>query len=167
MATKAKVFWTGLCLWSPQSSAAHRPSMPVKEKTILKKKRWFYYFMIETPDGKVYIRQRTGKDIWADLFELVGWETDEALYPEDILQSDFVGEIFGKQSLTVKYISKVYRQELTHQTIQGQFITLTLKKPLATLKDYLLVEKGRLQEYAFPKFINTWLMDPTPAQSLF
>ncbi|HEY4207766.1 MAG TPA: A/G-specific adenine glycosylase [Puia sp.] len=141
--------------------------LPVKEKVMRKKKRWFYYFLVETPDNKVYIRQRPQGDIWADLFELVGWESDDAIYPEDMLQQQFAGKIFGKQSLTVKYISKIYRQELTHQTIQGQFFVLQVKKPLSALDDYLLVDKSRLSEYPFPKFINVWLFDPTPAQSLF
>jgi A/G-specific adenine glycosylase len=141
--------------------------LPVKEKVLRKKKRWFYYFLVETPDGKVYIRQRQKGDIWADLFELVGWEADSAVYAEDILQQEFAGKIFGKQSLTVRYISKVYRQELSHQTIQGQFFTIQLKKPLSTLHGYLLVDKQKLSEYPFPKFINAWLLDPTPAQSLF
>jgi len=141
--------------------------LPVKEKVLRKKSRWFYYFMVETPDKKVYIRQRVKGDIWADLFELVGWETAAPVYPEDILRGDPAGHIFGKQSLTVRYISKVYRQELTHQTIQGQFFTIQLSRPLPSLKDYLLVDKEKLSEYPFPKFINAWLQDPTPAQSLF
>jgi A/G-specific adenine glycosylase len=142
-------------------------ALPVKEKILRKTRRWFYYFMVETPDKKVYIRQRVKGDIWADLFELVGWETDEPVYPEEILRGDPAERVFGKQSLTVRYISKVYRQELTHQTIQGQFFTILLKKPLTSLKDYLLVDKKQLSEYPFPKFINAWLFDPTPAQSLF
>lgn len=141
--------------------------LPIKEKVLRKKRRWFYYFMVETSDGQVYIRRREKGDIWADLYELVGWETEEPVYPEDILKGDLAAKVFGTQSLTVRYISKVYRQELTHQTIQGQFFTILLKKPLTSLKDYLLVDKKQLSEYPFPKFINAWLFDPTPAQSLF
>ena len=141
--------------------------LPIKEKTLQKKKRWFYYFIIETSDDKVYIRQRPAKDIWADLYEFVIWEAPGAVYPDDLLRSEVLTKIFGKQSLTVKYISKLYRQELTHQTIQGQFITIRIEKPLKTLKDHILIDKDKLNEYAFPKFINAWLQDPSPVQSLF
>ncbi|HEX9509892.1 MAG TPA: A/G-specific adenine glycosylase [Puia sp.] len=141
--------------------------LPVKEKTIQKKNRWLTYFIVETPDEKVYIRQRTGKDIWEDLFEFVCWETDKEVYPEEILRSDFARQLFGKQSLTVKYISRIYRQTLSHQTIRGQFITIRLEKPLPASKGYLSVAKQNLNEYAFPKFINAWLQDPTPVQNLF
>ncbi len=141
--------------------------LPVKEKTLKRKHRWFYYFLVETPDNKVYIRQRVKGDIWADLFELVGWESAQAAYPEDLLKGEEAVRLFGTRSLTVKYISKVYRQELTHQTIQGQFFTIHLDKPLTSTHDYMLIDKEKLSEYPFPKFINAWLLDPTPAQSLF
>jgi len=141
--------------------------LPVKEKSILKKERWFYYFIIEIPGNKVYIRQRTGKDIWEGLYEFVNWETNQPLYGDQLLGSDFARQLFGSQTLTVRHISRVYRQELSHQTIQGQFITVGCKKTLPTLKDWLLIDKQQLTEYPFPKFINTWLLDPSPAQSLF
>jgi len=143
--------------------------LPVKEKSIRKKHRWFYYFLVETPDDKVYIRQRTAKDIWEGLFEFVLWETDEPEYftTNSLPPSDHLRQLFGQQSLTLRYISRVYRQELSHQTIQGQFLTIRLKKTPPSLSDYLLVPRQELTEYAFPKFINAWLLDPTPAQSLF
>ncbi|HZE85331.1 MAG TPA: A/G-specific adenine glycosylase [Puia sp.] len=141
-------------------------SLPIKEKSIRKKKRWLHYFMLETPDEKVYIRQRKGRDIWEGLYEFVLWETDELVYSPEILQSDFIRNFLGAHKLTVKHISRLYRQELSHQTIEGYFIHLRLDKPLTLLKDYLLVDKGKLSELAFPRFINGWLLDPTPVQSL-
>ena len=143
--------------------------LPVKEKSIQKKQRWFYYFIVEVADDKVYIRQRTKKDIWQGLFEFVLWETDGPVYFNDnrLPPSEFLGQLFDGQALTVRYISSIYRQELSHQTIRGQFLTVRIKKPLPSLKDYDLVRREQLQEYAFPGFINNWLLDPTPAQSLF
>jgi A/G-specific adenine glycosylase len=143
--------------------------LPVKEKSIRKKQRWLYYFIVETPDHQVYIRQRTAKDIWEGLYEFVLWETSEPVYFNDnhLPPSEHLRQLFGRQSLTVRYISRIYRQELSHQTIQGQFLTVRLKSALPSAKDYLLVSRDQLAEYAFPKFINAWLLDPTPAQSLF
>jgi A/G-specific adenine glycosylase len=141
--------------------------LPVKAKSILKKRRFLYYFMIETPDEKIYIRKRAGKDIWEDLYEFVCWETDQPVYAEEILRSEFARSLFGKQSLTVRYISRIYTQELSHQTIQGQFIQVCVRKPLPALNGYLRVDKRNINEYAFPKFINAWLQDPSPVQNLF
>jgi A/G-specific adenine glycosylase len=141
--------------------------LPVKEKTIRKKQRYLCYFVVETPKEEVYIRQRRGKDIWEGLYEFILFETTDAVWPEEVLQSDFARQLFDGQALTVKYISSIYRQELSHQRLQGQLITIRLRKPLNKLKDYQLVPKSTLAAYAFPKFINAWLSDPGPAQTLF
>ncbi|WP_431213175.1 NUDIX domain-containing protein [Puia sp. P3] len=107
--------------------------LPVKEKSIRKRSRWFYYFIIETPDDRVYIHQRTQKDIWEGLYEFILWETDQPLNngPGELLPgSGFAEQTFGinSKTLTIRHISKTYRQELSHQTIQGQFVTLRTKK---------------------------------------
>jgi A/G-specific adenine glycosylase len=141
--------------------------LPVKAKTIRKKQRCLYYFIVETPEDQVYIRRRTGKDIWEGLYEFILYETTEAVWPGEILQSDFARQLFDGQALTVRYISNVYRQELSHQSLQGQFITVRLSRPLYNLNDYHRVPKSALTTYAFPKFINSWLSDPSPAQTLF
>lgn len=162
-----------LCAACPQSKECQAYGhgwtelLPVKEKNPLKKQRWLYYFILETKAGKVYIRQRKGKDIWEGLHEFVLLETDRPLPEDELLRTAFAKKIFGKRTLTVRHISKIYRQELSHQTIQGQFITIRLDGPLSTLKGYRLLDKQKMEAYAFPGFINAWLRDPTPVQSLF
>jgi A/G-specific adenine glycosylase len=160
------------CLLQPGCKAIKKgltTQLPVKEKSIKKKQRWFYYFIVETAGNEVYIRQRKTKDIWEGLYEFVLWETEEPAFFDNnhLPESDFLWQLFGRQSLTVRYISKVYRQELSHQTIQGQFLTVRLKAPLAAPGEYVRVSRSRIPEFPFPKFINAWLLDPTPAQSLF
>ena len=76
-------------------------------------------------------------------------------------------ELFEGRSLTVRHISKIYKQELSHQTIQGQFIIARLGGPRTALKGYRAVTKGKMEDYAFSGFINAWLRDPTPVRSLF
>lgn len=138
--------------------------LPVKEKRHRKKERWFYYFIVEAPEDMTYIRRRTAKDIWEGLFEFVLLETDSAI---DTQAWEPIRQLFGKQSFTVKHISAVFRQELSHQTIRGQFITVSLQRPAPILKDYLLIRQNQLADYAFPKLINAWLKEPSQAQSLF
>jgi len=161
----------GTCPLQPDCMAFQQDlvrTLPIKGKSIRKRTRWLYYFLLETKDKKIYIRQRTGKDIWEDLYEFILWETEGPVDgAEAILESEFARKLFGNRSLTVKYISKIYRQELSHQTIHGQFISISLGKPLPGLKGFQLVDREKLDEYAFPKFINAWLLDPTPVQSLF
>src|ERR1700743_1834026 len=158
------------CLQRPACVAWQKgltEQFPVKQKAPLKRQRCFYYFVVEAPGGKIYIRQRTEKDIWEGLHEFILYESTEPVWPEEILQSDFFRKLFDGQALTVRHISGVYRQELSHQRLTGQFITVTLSGPLRKPGDYRLVPRNSLTRYAFPKFINAWLLDPSPAQTLF
>jgi A/G-specific adenine glycosylase len=139
--------------------------LPVKSKAIIKKNRWLYYFIIETDDERVYIRKRSEKDIWKNLYEFVLWETGKLIPQQQILFSDFANEFLKKQKFSVVRVSTIYKQHLTHQTIHGQFIHLSLQKPLPALKDYILVKKNKLCEYPFPKLITSHLQNPV--QQLF
>jgi len=133
--------------------------LPVKGKAIQKKNRWFYYFIIETNDKQVYIRQRKEKDIWESLYEFVLWEPNQVIDQQEIPVSGFIQKVFNTQKFTITAISKIYKQELTHQTIKGQFITIRVNMPLAALKEYILVKKNKIKEYPFPKFITVYLQN--------
>jgi A/G-specific adenine glycosylase len=139
--------------------------LPVKEKSIQKKSRWFCYYIIELKD-RVYIRLRTHKDIWENLHEFVLYESDG---PPEISAANlpFITELIKDQHFEVNTISRIYRQALTHQTILGQFIVINVRKTVPALKDYLLVTKKDLPQYAFPRLINTFLDDKSSAAQLF
>lgn len=139
--------------------------LPVKEKAIQKKNRWFSYFIVELKD-RVYIRLRTGKDIWENLHEFVLYESDG---PPDVSPADlpFLHQLMKGQSFEAITISSIYRQQLTHQNISGQFIVISVKKPVPALKDYQLVYKKELSQYAFPRLINSYLGEKSSAAQLF
>ncbi|HXB43100.1 MAG TPA: A/G-specific adenine glycosylase [Puia sp.] len=133
--------------------------LPVKSKRIEKKKRWFYYFIIECK-GSVYIHMRKQKDIWQHLYEFVLYESDHALSPREMLNHPFAHNILGKSTIKGKNISLVYKQQLTHQTIYAQFIHVTVPRPLLTLKDFTLVKKKDIMQLPFPKSTATYIKQP-------
>jgi A/G-specific adenine glycosylase len=139
--------------------------LPVKQKAIIRKERWFYYFIIEYK-GKWYIKQRTGKDIWENLFEFVLFESPSAV---DTITSKtpFLKKLVNGQPSHIESISRTYRQQLTHQTIHGRFIKIKVQEALTTLSNYLLIDKKQLTNYAFPKVITTFLGEPASPAQLF
>ncbi len=141
-------------------------NLPVKKKAIQKKIRWFYYFIIEV-NGATYIHQRKQNDIWQNLYEFVLYETSEPLYQQEIIESTFFKNLFGKQKINVKKVSPVYKQQLTHQTINGQFINVSINKNISFLKDYKLVINKEINQYAFPRFITAHLQQTHTEQQLF
>jgi A/G-specific adenine glycosylase len=139
--------------------------LPVKAKSLVKKERWFYYFIIEFND-KTYIRQRTAKDIWQNLHEFVLFESPGPVQ-DAFTDLPFLKQLMGQQSFQIKSISRLFHQQLTHQVLHGQFITLTVNQPVPALKDYLLVEKKKRNRYAFPRFINAFITQVADPAQLF
>jgi A/G-specific adenine glycosylase len=135
-------------------------SLPIKEKRIKRITRWLYYFVIQNKDKNFYIRQRKEKDIWENLYEFVLWETDHSMPLEEISNSGFIHELFRKQPFKITSISKIFKQQLTHQTIQGRFIAVQINKRLAQTRDFVLTNEEEMKAHPFPKFITEYLRNP-------
>lgn len=129
--------------------------LPVKEKAPQKKLRWFYYFIIEH-NSQLYIRKRSGKDIWQNLYEFVLLEYDGLPSQSQPSFQTALRTVLGEDRADIQQVSKVYRQQLTHQTITGQFITVRVYNPVL-IQGYKAVQKQDLAKYPFPKIISNWL----------
>jgi A/G-specific adenine glycosylase len=127
--------------------------LPVKQKRIKRRSRWLNYFILKCDDA-VYIRKRTGQDIWQNLHEFVLFETEEELRekPSDVLKQMVPN---GSFHVTAHIRSKP--QQLSHQTVNGAFIVADVAAPADLGSDYQLVGRSNLHEYAFPRFINGFL----------
>ncbi len=139
--------------------------LPVKEKSIVKKTRWFYY-IIAGYNGGLYVRKRGAGDIWENLYEFILIENEGALATEKITRHEQLKKLFGKNKLEVGQVSRPYRQLLTHQTIIGQFIRITLNKPVS-IPGYQLVKEDKINKLPFPKFIRNYLKDKNVSLNLF
>jgi A/G-specific adenine glycosylase len=139
--------------------------LPVKEKKIVKKTRWFYYLVVEYR-GKQYVRLRGPKDIWENLYEFVLIENYTAIPLEKLQTVQKVKELFGKNPFELVQISPLYKQQLTHQTIHGQFIKIKINKPLSA-KGYEAVLPEQIDRLPFPKFITAYLKDKNVSLNLF
>lgn len=129
--------------------------LPAKEKKTRIRKRWFYYLVLEYKN-EVALRQRTGKDIWQQLFEFPLIETGgETGTPEVLQQAEKNWLEKDRYELVVQ--SRLFRQQLSHQSIEGYFIRLKLKTKPGSGNDWVWVKKDTLDRYAFPQFINQYL----------
>jgi A/G-specific adenine glycosylase len=137
--------------------------LPIKEKSIIRRKRWMYFLVIEN-NKKNYVRKRTQKDIWQNLYEFVLIETPAPLTISTLQKQEFFKNIFGSAKFKITKISKPYTQQLTHQTITGQFIEID-SSPLI-LKDYRLVTQKTLTTLPFPKFPAQYLKDKNVSLNL-
>ncbi|MBS1654312.1 MAG: A/G-specific adenine glycosylase [Bacteroidetes bacterium] len=130
--------------------------LPVKEKKIKAKGRYFYYLLLEYKD-KTAVLLRTAKDIWQGLYEFPLLEAKQEESIKKIISRAEKEKWLQKGSYEILSVSSVQQQRLSHQIIAGQFIRIQLKrKPLINRK-ILWVTKQQISKLAFPKFINQYL----------
>lgn len=132
--------------------------LPVKRRPAKKLERRFYYFIMEF-QGMVYVRKRTEKDIWQNLYEFVLWETPAGGGREGLTENDFLKKFSLQRTGKVLNISTEQKQVLSHQVLRARFVTIRLDKPFFNGKDYELVNSKRLSTLPFPKLITTYLAD--------
>jgi A/G-specific adenine glycosylase len=130
-------------------------ALPVKEKTIAVKKRWFYYFICSN-HKEVFIRQRPAGDVWENLHDFVLAETEGPV----TVNAAFIKKSLAAQGIragfTVTETSAIYRQKLTHQHLEAVFLRVTLSAA-APKAPFFAVALKKLDSYAFPGLINDYL----------
>lgn len=130
--------------------------LPVKEKRLVRKERCFTYFVFEVED-EILIRKRIEKDIWENLYEFYLFETNTEWNLKLPEIKDFLYKQLGIANFRVTRISKIFTQQLTHQNLQGRFISIHLTEIPQSLQHYKAVKAESLSLIAFPKFINQYL----------
>jgi A/G-specific adenine glycosylase len=132
--------------------------LPIKEKSITKRERFFNYLMVEH-GNKMYVKQRTDKDIWQNLYEFILIETQSLIAEKKFLKTVAFTSLFRNNNYKVTKISKIFSQKLTHQTITGRFFHIAIKTAGMPLQKYIPVSPEELAMLPFPKFINAYLKD--------
>jgi A/G-specific adenine glycosylase len=133
--------------------------LPVKEKSIKKRTRYFYYFLLEWND-QFYVRQRQANDIWQDLHEWVLVEQPEPLDEMPATYRKLLKKYTGAASIKQLVVGDEVRQQLSHQTIIGRFIQAKLSRPLDADTGYQLLSPEALAKLAFPRFITAFSPKP-------
>ena len=132
--------------------------LPIKEKNIKKRQRFFNYLLVEK-DDKFYVKQRREKDIWHNLFEFALIETDKLIPANEFLKSVELISLLREKNFTCAKVSEVYSQKLTHQTISGRFFHISVNTVPPSFNNYAHVCKKELALLPFPKFITSYLQD--------
>lgn len=130
--------------------------LPVKEKKIAIRKRWFYYLLLEYKN-EILIHQRTAKDIWQLLYEFPLIEENKELSQQRVLLQSEKKDFLKKNNYELIAFSEMFKQKLSHQLISGRFIKIKLKQRPRLRDDWFWITEDKLSQYPFPKFINQYL----------
>ena len=132
-------------------------SLPVKEKRIKVKHRWFYYLVLQYKN-EYALQKRIKKDIWQGLYEfpLIEMEKEETNERSVLAQAAQSMYMF-KDDFEVVSTSKKMKQQLSHQTIHAQFIEIQIKKKKRRNTAMQWIQKKQIDKYSFPNIINRYL----------
>jgi A/G-specific adenine glycosylase len=127
--------------------------LPVKEKKISIKKRWFYYFILQYKNEMAIIL-REKKDIWQGLYEFPLIETEGPMEMKGLLPMARKMKWLGTTDQLIEE-SALFKQQLSHQLIEGRFIVIEVKKKPAN-KTWKWVSEKSMKDLAFPRIINNY-----------
>lgn len=157
------------CLLAENCSAFQNEQvdfLPVKEKKIKKKNRFFHYLIFEYQD-KIWIQKREEKDIWQGLYEFPMIENEDDLDFENLFKDEFLKSKFDFQQLKIK-ISQPYKQQLTHQTVFALFYEISLEQfPKEIPTNWIEIARDKIEDFAFPKIIDLYRQYKKKTLTLF
>ena len=134
-------------------------ALPVKNKKIKKKVRYFHYFIVEH-NARILIRKRKEKDIWKNLYDFPLFESTHAMEEAEMLKPGLAGhELLNSFQGNVAELIHTGQQQLTHQKIIANFWKVNKEMPREYPDDFIWVDIENLSKFAFPRIITLFLED--------
>lgn len=132
--------------------------LPVKSKKLDRKHRYFNYLVINKLN-EVFIKKRSEKDIWQNLYDFPLVETAQLQENRHFLTKNKTSQAWlGESDWQLLRASPPQRQELTHQRIVATFWELEVGLDfLPKEKNWVQVERRNLSNFAFPKVVDLYL----------
>lgn len=144
--------------------------LPIKEKKIKMRNRWFHFYIVES-NGAFAVQKRTGKDVWSNLYQFPNQEYSSEKEWKQPLNNTFENWL-NAQHIKDKYriitVTKPVKQQLSHQLITGKALLLQLNGTKVDLPGLEWKTISELQQLAFPKLLNDFfkagILDLFPAK---
>lgn len=128
-------------------------ALPVKEKKIKIKKRYFNFIVLQTPDNKSLLEQRKGKGIWEQLYQFPLVETDKSIDLPELIENKMFKELVTADSSELQlFNSEEWVHKLSHQHLFARF--WIVKGPSSRTD---LIPITDLENYAVPRLIDRFL----------
>ncbi|SEC49391.1 A/G-specific DNA-adenine glycosylase [Tenacibaculum sp. MAR_2009_124] len=100
--------------------------LPVKEKKIKIKKRYFNYLVIDTNEGKTILEERKGKGIWQGLYQFPLIETKKAIDAQELVENPSFNEMDLNGAVIRRFNKKMVIHKLSHQHLYTQFWVVSM-----------------------------------------
>ena len=131
--------------------------LPVKEKKLKVKNRFFNYLVFVTEDGKTILEERTGKGIWQGLYQFPLIETDKPIAFNEFVESEVFVQKVPEGSKVQLYNQNVIIHKLSHQHLHTRFWVIYTESLAESNVDW-----SEITTYAVPVLISNFLAQFDP-----
>ena len=128
--------------------------LPLKDKKIKVKKRYFNFLVIQTIDDKTVLLERKGKGIWQGLYQFPLIETNQNISGEALISKEEFISLFPEKASISLFNKKEIVHKLSHQHLYTQFWIVRPKTAFDANIDWVDVEN-----YPVPVLIANFLKD--------
>jgi A/G-specific adenine glycosylase len=126
--------------------------LPVKEKKIKVRNRYFNFLVVKTDDDKTILSERKGKGIWQGLYQFPLIESNKSIDKDKLVSSEEFSDLLPNETTVSLFNKKEIVHKLTHQHLHTQFwIVETKNASKATIK------WNNLEKYPVPILIANFL----------
>ena len=128
-------------------------ALPVKQHKTKVTNRYFNYIYVRTGEC-TFIRKRTGKDIWKNLYEPLLIEADADLSENASKLEQKIFDVLGETSISfLKQVKVGVKHVLSHRVIHANFYELVLPDGFGTLEGYQKVAEEDLHKFAVSNLV--------------
>ena len=128
--------------------------LPIKDKKIKVKKRYFNFLVIQTVDDKTILSERKGNGIWQGLYQFPLIETNQNISGEALISKEEFISLFPEKASISLFNKKEIVHKLSHQHLYTQFWIVRPKTAFDANIDWVDVEN-----YPVPVLIANFLKD--------
>lgn len=131
---------------------------PVKQGKVKVRDRYFSYFDVHSNNTR-YLKKRTERDIWQNLYELPLIESDSKISLSDLEKTLKYKSLFDK--VVIKNVKLVDQRKhiLSHQRIHANFYRIDIEGVLSD--EFLQISNEDISVYAIPQLIHNYLLNNT------
>ena len=126
--------------------------LPVKEKKIKVKKRYFNFLVVKTEDDKTILSERKGKGIWQGLYQFPLVETAQKVNEKELVLIEDFQHLFSKETSVTLFHQKEIVHKLSHQHLYTQFWILETEK-----SSEAKIPWSEIQKFPVPVLIANFL----------
>ncbi len=126
--------------------------LPVKEKKIKVRKRFFNFLVLKTVDNKTILSERKGKGIWQGLYQFPLIESEKNITIKEIISSEEFSNLFPNETTISLFNNKEIVHKLSHQHLHTQFWIVETKSSNKANVDWY-----RINDFPVPVLIANFL----------